>query len=101
MDCVSNALREGAEDVILLDVYPEVPQDGRYPNTPWPIQPRRLITTYALDEGGKRTFGREVMGLEGEGGKVTGSSSARSPATAHARSSRSRAATSRLTPSSS
>ncbi len=70
MDCVSNALREGAEDVILLDVYPEVPKDGRYPNTPWPIQPRRLLTTYALDEGGKRTFGREVMGLEGPGGAV-------------------------------
>ncbi len=70
MDCVSNALREGAEDVLLLDVYPEVPQDGRYPNTPWPIQPRRLITTYALEEGGERRFGREVMGLEGEGGRV-------------------------------
>jgi glutamate synthase (NADPH/NADH) small chain len=70
MDCVSNALREGAEDVILLDVYPEVPQDGRYPNTPWPIQPRRLITTYALEEGGERRFGREVLGLEGEDGAV-------------------------------
>ncbi len=83
MDCVSNALREEAEDVILLDVYPEVPTGGRYPNTPWPIQPRRLLTTYALDEGGKRTFGRQVLGLEGEGGavkrvlarEVTGSSS--------------------------
>ena len=70
MDCVSNALREGAEDVLLLDVYPEVPDDGRYPNTPWPIQPRRLITTYALDEGGERRFGREVLGLEGESGAV-------------------------------
>jgi glutamate synthase (NADPH/NADH) small chain len=70
MDCVSNALREGAEDVVLLDVYPEVPQDGRYPNTPWPIQPRRLITTYALEEGGERRFGREVTALEGEGGAV-------------------------------
>jgi glutamate synthase (NADPH/NADH) small chain len=70
MDCVSNALREEAEDVVLLDVYPEVPDDGRYPNTPWPIQPRRLITTYALEEGGERRFGREVMGLEGSDGAV-------------------------------
>ncbi len=70
MDCVSNALREGAEDVLLLDVYPEVPKDGRYPTTPWPLQPRRLITTYALEEGGDRLFGREVMGLEGEDGVV-------------------------------
>jgi glutamate synthase (NADPH/NADH) small chain len=67
---VSNALREGAEDVLLLDVYPEVPKDGRYPTTPWPLQPRRLITTYALDEGGDRMFGREVLGLEGEDGAV-------------------------------
>jgi glutamate synthase (NADPH/NADH) small chain len=71
MDCVSNALREGAEDVLLLDVYPEVPSSGRYPNTPWPVQPRRLITTYALEEGGERRFGRQVLGLEGSGGRVS------------------------------
>jgi len=70
MDCVSNALREGAEDVLLLDVYPEVPDTGRYPNTPWPIQPRRLVTTYALEEGGERRFGRQVLGMEGEDGRV-------------------------------
>ncbi len=70
MDCVSNSLREGAEDVLLLDVYPEVPTDGRYPNTPWPIQPRRLLTTYALEEGGERRFGRQVLGFEGSDGKL-------------------------------
>ena len=70
MDCVSNALREEATDVLLLDVYPEVPDDGRYPNTPWPTQPRRLLTTYALEEGGERQFGHEVMGLEGSDGAV-------------------------------
>ena len=70
MDCVSNSLREGAEDVLLLDVYPEVPEGGRYPNTPWPIQPRRLVTTYALEEGGERRFGRQVLGMEGENGQV-------------------------------
>jgi glutamate synthase (NADPH/NADH) small chain len=82
MDCVSNAMREGATEVNLLDVYPDVPDDGRYPETPWPIQPRRLITTYALDEGGKRTFARQVTHLEGDGNveviharQVTGSSS--------------------------
>ncbi|MSO41888.1 MAG: glutamate synthase subunit beta [Solirubrobacterales bacterium] len=82
MDCVSNALREEAEDVELLDVYPDVPEGGRYPDTPWPEQPRRLVTTYALDEGGERTFARQVTHLEGEGRvqslharEVTGSSS--------------------------
>ena len=70
MDCVSNALREGAKEALLLDVYPDVPKDGRYPNTPWPIQPRRLLTTYALDEGGERRFARQVTELEGSNGAV-------------------------------
>ena len=70
MDCVSNAMREGAKQVKLLDVYPPVPESGRYANTPWPEQPRRLKTTYALDEGGEREFGREVIGLEGSDGRV-------------------------------
>ena len=83
MDCVSNAMREGAKQVRLLDVYPPVPRGGRYEFTPWPMQPRRLETTYALEEGGEREFGREVIGLDGEDGhvvraqarKVTGHSS--------------------------
>ena len=82
MDCVSNALREGAEDVLLLDVYPEVPVGGRYPETPWPEQPRRMATTYALEEGGERRFARQVTHLEGNGAvqavharEVTGTSS--------------------------
>lgn len=70
MDCVSNAMREGAKQVKLLDVYPPVPEGGRYSFTPWPMQPRRLESTYALDEGGQREFGREVIGLEGEDGRV-------------------------------
>jgi glutamate synthase (NADPH/NADH) small chain len=82
MDCVSNALREGAKEALLLDVYPDVPQDGRYPHTPWPTQPRRLLTTYALEEGGVRRFARQVTEIEGEGAvetvharQVTGTSS--------------------------
>ncbi len=72
MDCVSNAMREGAKSVKLLDVYPQVPEGGRYDFTPWPMQPRRLITTYALDEGGEREFGTEVIGIDGADGRVTG-----------------------------
>ncbi len=82
MDCVSNALREGATDVKLLDVYPEVPVGGRYPDSPWPEQPRRSATTYALDEGGEREFGHQVIAIEGDGKvervlgrEVTGNSS--------------------------
>ncbi len=82
MDCVSNANREGAVSATLLDVYPEIPDDGRYPETPWPLPPKRSLTTYALDEGGERRFGHQVIAIEGGGRaqvvrarRVTGTSS--------------------------
>jgi glutamate synthase (NADPH/NADH) small chain len=66
MDCISNALREGALSAVLLDVYPEVPESGRYPDTPWPMSPKRSVTTYALEEGGKRYFGRQITDIIGD-----------------------------------
>jgi glutamate synthase (NADPH/NADH) small chain len=82
MDCISNANREGAASAVLLDVYPEVPADGRYADTPWPLPLKRSPTTYALEEGGERRFGHQVLELVGEGAvqalrgrRVTGSSS--------------------------
>ena len=72
MDCVSSANREKAASVTMYDVYPEVPPSGRYPDTPWPEHPRRTVTTYALDEGGERFFGTEVVRLLGTDGRVTG-----------------------------
>jgi glutamate synthase (NADPH/NADH) small chain len=82
MDCISNANREGALSTTLLDVYPELPSNGRYPDSPWPLAPKRSLTTYALDEGGERRFGHQVTGLDGggrvevlRGRRVTGSSS--------------------------
>jgi glutamate synthase (NADPH/NADH) small chain len=70
MDCISNALREGASDVLLLDVYPPLPGDGRPPSTPWPLPPKRTPSTYALDEGGERRFGTQITGILGEDGRV-------------------------------
>ncbi len=67
MDCVSNANREGALSATLLDVYPELPAGGRYPDTPWPLSPKRSLTTYALEEGGERRFGHQVVELVGDG----------------------------------
>ena len=82
MDCISNANREGALSTTLLDVYPELPSSGRYPDSPWPLAPKRSLTTYALDEGGERRFGHQVTALDGNGRvaalrgrRVTGSSS--------------------------
>jgi len=71
MDCISNALREEAEEVIVLDVYGELPESGRDVTTPWPLPPKRTKSTYALDEGGKRKWGTEVTTFEGEDGRLT------------------------------
>jgi glutamate synthase (NADPH) small chain len=67
MDCISNSIREGAADVQMLDVYPELPASGRHDTTPWPMAPKRTPTTYALDEGGKREWNAEVIGAQGDG----------------------------------
>jgi glutamate synthase (NADPH/NADH) small chain len=83
MDCISNAHREGARKVTMLDVYAELPGNGHDPRHPWPLPPKRTSTTYALDEGGKRRWGTEVTGFGGKDGavshvyarKVTGTSS--------------------------
>jgi glutamate synthase (NADPH/NADH) small chain len=71
MDCISNSHREGARSVIVLDVYAALPADGRDPRHPWPLPPKRTVTTYALDEGGKRRWGTEVTGFGGRDGHVS------------------------------
>jgi glutamate synthase (NADPH/NADH) small chain len=83
MDCISNAHRQGARKVTMLDVYAELGIDGHDPRHPWPLPPKRTPSTYALDEGGKRRWGTEVTGFGGKDGhvshvyarKVTGTSS--------------------------
>lgn len=71
MDCVSNAGREQAASVTMLDVYQDLPESGRTPLAPWPHSPRRTLSTYALDETGERRFGTLVTAIGGENGKVT------------------------------
>ena len=71
MDCVSNSHREGAQSVVMLDVYMALPENGRDPRHPWPLPAKRTLTTYALDEGGKRRWGTEVTGFGGRDGRVS------------------------------
>jgi glutamate synthase (NADPH) small chain len=71
MDCISNSHREGADSVVMLDVYMQLPPDGHDPRHPWPLPPKRTLTTYALDEGGKRRWGTEVTGFGGKEGQVS------------------------------
>jgi glutamate synthase (NADPH/NADH) small chain len=71
MDCISNANREGAIDATILDVYQQLDPSGRDARTPWPLPPKRTPTTYALEEGGERWWGTEVIGFSGQDGRVT------------------------------
>ena len=71
MDCISNSHREGAEKVVMLDVYAQLPDSGRDSRHPWPLPPKRTLSTYALDEGGKRRWGTEVTGFGGRDGQVS------------------------------
>jgi glutamate synthase (NADPH/NADH) small chain len=83
MDCISNAHREGASEVRMLDVYQALTGGGEDPRHPWPLPPKRTPTTYALEEGGRRRWGTEVTGFGGRDGalshvyarQVTGTSS--------------------------
>ncbi len=71
MDCISNSHREGARNVAVLDVYQGLPENGRDARHPWPLPPKRTLTTYALEEGGKRRWGTEVTGFGGKDGHVS------------------------------
>ena len=57
--------------MVMLDVYAELPPDGRDPRHPWPLPPKRTPMTYALEEGGKRRWGTEVTGFGGTDGSVS------------------------------
>jgi glutamate synthase (NADPH/NADH) small chain len=78
-DCIANAHRERARSVTQLDRYP--PPAGSRPReiAGWPEAPKRLPSTYALDEGGVRRFDVITLSLRGdEEGRVTGVDIARS-----------------------
>ena len=70
MDCVGNAHREGAKSVTVLDTYPAPPGPAARDSVPWPEAPRRLVSTYALDEGGERRWTQTATRIDGRDGHV-------------------------------
>jgi glutamate synthase (NADPH/NADH) small chain len=71
MDCLANATREGAKSVTLLDTYDAPLGPYARDTVPWPEAPRRLVTTYALDEGGERRWTQTASRIDGRDGHVT------------------------------
>ena len=63
-DCVGNALREGAEQVIQLELLPQPPTHRPDDRTPWPLWPQKMRLSYAQEEGqaiGKSEAGFSVV----------------------------------------
>jgi glutamate synthase (NADPH) small chain len=58
-DCVANAVREGAESVVQLELLPEPPPRRPDDRTPWPLWPAKFRLSYAMEEA--RALGRGVQ----------------------------------------
>jgi glutamate synthase (NADPH/NADH) small chain len=71
-DCIANAHRERAASVTQLDRYPTPAGTRPREIAMWPEAPKRLPSTYALDEGGTRRFDAITLAVCGEEGHVTG-----------------------------
>jgi glutamate synthase (NADPH/NADH) small chain len=66
-DCVASAHREGAASVTQIELLGEPPAHRLDELTPWPLWPAKLRTSYALKEGGDRSFAISTTGLSGNG----------------------------------
>ncbi len=66
-DCVASAHREGAASVTQIELLGEPPAHRSDGLTPWPLWPIKLRTSYALKEGGERSFAVSTTGLSGDG----------------------------------
>jgi glutamate synthase (NADPH/NADH) small chain len=66
-DCVASAHREGAASVTQIELLGEPPAKRDDALTPWPLWPVKLRTSYALHEGGERSFAISTTHLSGDG----------------------------------
>ena len=66
-DCVASAHRDGAASVTQVELLGEPPAHRPDDVTPWPLWPMKLRTSYALKEGGTRSFAISTTGLSGNG----------------------------------
>jgi glutamate synthase (NADPH/NADH) small chain len=74
-DCVGNALREGATQIVQLELLPEPPENRPDELTPWPLWPQKFRLSYAMEEAqvagvGEQDFSVTTVAFEGEDGVV-------------------------------
>jgi glutamate synthase (NADPH/NADH) small chain len=75
-DCVANSIREGARQVVQLELLPEPPQSRPDDRTPWPLWPQKYRLSYAMEEArqidrGEQDFSVTTTHLSGTDGHVT------------------------------
>ena len=68
-DCLGTALRQGARQVVQLEILPE-PPPTRSPSTPWPMWPHQLRISSSHKEGGSRRWSVATKELRGANGAV-------------------------------
>src|SRR5579862_9247182 len=66
-DCVGNAHRENAASVTQIELVGEPPVSRPDEITPWPRWPMKLRGSYALTEGGERSFSISTTHFSGNG----------------------------------
>jgi glutamate synthase (NADPH/NADH) small chain len=69
-DCVGHAHREGAASVTQIELLGEPPASRPDDVTPWPRWPMKLRTSYALKEGGERSFSISTTHFSGSEDRV-------------------------------
>ena len=69
-DCVAHANREAAASVTQIELLGEPPPSRPDDVTPWPRWPMKLRMSYALKEGGDRSFAISTTRFTGEDGRV-------------------------------
>jgi glutamate synthase (NADPH/NADH) small chain len=75
-DCVANADREGAKQIVQLELLPEPPKNRPDDKTPWPLWPQKFRLSYAMEEAGALGKGEQdflvsTKEFAGSDGRVT------------------------------
>jgi len=75
-DCVGQSIREGAKEVVQLELLPEPPVHRQDDHTPWPLWPQKFRLSYAMEEAtatgkGEQDFSVVTTSFEGRDGRVT------------------------------
>jgi len=69
-DCIGTARRQGAKEIVQIELLPEPPKT-RPPDNPWPTWPRTLRSSSSHDEGCTRMWSVGTREFVGDGGKLS------------------------------